>query len=75
MGVNFVLDVVPYGTIVGNMETRKRIHISLTPTLDHLARVRAEILGLPVSTYIVSLVVADLNKHTRAGVRSAKEEK
>jgi hypothetical protein len=66
--------MVPTGTIVGDMETRKRVHISLTPALYDRVKERADAIGIPVAAYIGALVVVDINPPIRAGVRPAKEK-
>lgn len=76
-GVRIVLDGYQWVTIVGDM-SRKRISLSVSDRLYAAVKARADSVGVPVTSYVTTLLVVDVNPpetNTRAGVRSAKEKK
>jgi predicted DNA binding CopG/RHH family protein len=55
--------------------SRKRINLSVSNRLYAAVKARADSIGVPVTSYVTTLLVVDVNPPdtTRAGVRSAKE--
>jgi predicted DNA binding CopG/RHH family protein len=53
--------------------SRKRINLSVSDRLYDAVKARADSVGVPVTSYVTTLLVVDVNPPDRAGVRPAKE--